>query len=157
MIDIVISSIFQGVLGYIILPYVLWKLTHKSHKLSNKSDLFKYLFIFEALMTLYFILPDFLKLLFLVSISFGMNHMFFKLNWMQSFLTSFIFLVIFITSEIVSEMISQIANIIIGNITAEIGFLTSIKYALQFLICFWMIRSFEEEFSTIIVKRGAQN
>ena len=154
MSDALISLILQGILGYVVLPYVLWQLTHKSHNLNVKAG---FLLIFAVLFTLYFVLPDFLKLLYLVAMTFALNHKFFKLNMIQSFLTSFIFIVIFLTSEIVGEMVGQIANIVIANFTSEIGFLNSIKFALQSFICFWMIHSFKQEFSTLILKRGSQN
>lgn len=155
--DALLSYIFQGILGFVILPYVLWQLTHKSHNISDKAGLVKFIVVFISLFAAYFILPDFLKLLYLVLLTFMLNYKFFKLNLMQSFLTSFIFLVIFLTSEIVGEMVGQIANIIIDNITSNIGFLDSIKFAVQSAICFWMIRSFKHEFSTLIVNRGSQN
>jgi len=157
MSDALLSLILQGILGYAILPYVLWQLTHKSHNINDKAGVIKFILIFELLFTLYFVLPDFLKLLYLVVMTFALNHKFFKLNLIQSFLTSFIFIVIFLTSEIVGEMVGQIANIVIDNFTTEIGYLDSIKFALQSMICFWMIRSFEQEFSTLILKRGPQN
>ncbi len=155
--DALLTMIFQGILGYVVLPYVLWRLTHKSHNISERSGIIKYVLIYEVLATVYFILPDFLKLLYLALMIFVLNHKFFKLNLIQSFLTSFIFMVIFLTSEIVSEMVGQIANIIIGNFASELGFLYSIKCLLQALICLWMIRSFEPEFSMLILKRGQLN
>jgi len=155
--DALLSLILQGVLGYIILPYVLWQLTDKSHNITDKAGLVKFILVFEGLYTLYFVLPDFLKLLYLVVMTFAINHKFFKLNIIQSFLTSFIFIIIFLTSEIVGEMVGQIANIVIDNFTAEVGFLDSIKFALQSFICYWMIHSFKQEFSTLILNRGSQS
>ncbi len=152
--DAILSNIFQGILGFVILPYVLWQLTHKSHIITDKV---KFTVIYIGLFLAYFILPDFLKLLYLVLLTFMLNYKFFKLNLIQSLLTSFIFIVIFLTSEIVSEMVAQILNIVIDNFISNIGYLDSIKYALQSLICIWMIRSFKQEFSTLIVKRGPQN
>ena len=83
-----------------------------------------------------------------------MNYKFFKLNLIQSLLTSFIFVIIFLTSEIVSEMVGQTLNIVIDNFISNIGYLESIKFALQSLICIWMIRSFKQEFNTLILNRG---
>ncbi|HSN65898.1 MAG TPA: hypothetical protein VLS94_04620 [Fusibacter sp.] len=155
--DAILSYIFQGILGFVILPYVLWQLTHKSHKSHNITDKVKFMVIYIGLFSAYFILPDFLKLLYLVTLIFMLNYKFFKLNLVQSLLTSFIFIVIFITSEIVSEMVAQILNIVIDNFISNIGYLDSIKFALQSLVCIWMIRSFKQEFSTLIVNRGPQN
>ncbi len=155
--DALLSLILQVILGCVILPYVLWQLTHESHKIDDKAGLFKFILVFEGLYALYFVLPDFLKLIYLVGMTFIINHKFFKLNLLQSFLTCFIFIVIFITSEIVSEMVGQIANIIIDYFTSEVDFLDSIKWALQSMVCYWMIHSFQQEFSTLIVNRGTQN
>ena len=152
--DTLLSHIFQGILGFVILPYVLWQLTHKSH---NITDKIKFILIYTGLFSVYFILPDFLKLLYLVILTFMLNYKYFKLNLIQSLLTSFIFIVIFLTSEIVSEMVAQILNIVIDNFISGIGYLDSIKFVLQSLICIWMIRSFKQEFSTLILNRGPQN
>jgi hypothetical protein len=154
MSDALVSFIFQGILGFIILPYVLWQLTHKSHNISDKAGLVKFIVIFIGLFSAYFVLPDFLKLLYLVLLTFLLNYKYFKLNMIQSLLTCFIFLVIFLTSEIVSEMAGQIFNIVIDNFTSNIGYLDSIKFAMQSVVCFWMIHSFKQEFSNLILKRG---
>lgn len=157
MTDTIISMIFQGILGYIVLPYVLWQLTYKSHNISDRAGIIKFILIYEGLYTCYFFLPGFLKLFYLMIMTFVLNHKMFKLNLIQSFLTSFIFIVIFLTAEIVGEMVGQIANIVIDNFTAKVGFIDSIKFAMQSAICIWMIRSFKEEFSTLIFKRGQEN
>lgn len=154
--DAFFSIFFQGLLGYVVLPYVLWHLTYKSHNISDRAELVKFVVMFEALFTIYFYLPGFLKLLYLVIMTFVLNLKMFKLNVAQSFLTSFIFIVIFLTSEIIGEMVGQIVNIIIDNFTSKVGFLDSIKFFMQSVICIWMIRSFKEEFSTIILKRGQE-
>ena len=155
--DALFSYIFQGILGFVILPYVLWQLTHESHNISDKASIVTFIVVFIGLFTAYLFLPDFLKLLYLVLFTFILNYRFFKLNLIQSLLTSFIFILIFLTSEIVSEMVAQTLNIVIDNFISNIGYLDSIKFALQSLICIWMIRSFKKEFSTLIVNRGTQN
>ena len=154
MTDTLLSILFQGVLGFVVLPYVLWRLTLKSHNLSDRTAIFKFIMIYEGLSAIYFMLPDFLKLLYLIVMIFLLSHKFFKLNVIQSFLTCLIFMVIFLTSEIVSEMAGQLLNIILGTFIHGMGFIDSIKSILQPLICFWMIRSFEPEFSMLIVRRG---
>lgn len=154
--DAFFSMILQGILGYVILPYVLWHLTYKSHKISDRARLVKFILLFDGLYTLYFFLPGYLKLLYLVIMISVVTYKFLKLNVVQSFLTSFIFIVIFLTAEIVGEMVGQIANIVIDNFTSEVGFLDSIKFAMQSVICVWMIRSFKEEFSTLIYNRGQE-